>query len=273
MQLLFTAGALVADEAQQSVWSTLYGLVLLQALQGFSLLVGGALAGAGQRRAIVVGAVVGLVHGSTFLMIQQLQGGPMTEIALYGQPVLYIAFGVVGAVIGASIWRPLPTFTMPEFDVDKKSPRLHSESSFEALRGPVAWGRVFAGIILVTAGFIWGPALLGMVLEASQGKLKIGYRLQAQLVTWEIIGLGTLMGAAIAGATTRNGLKQGLIVGIGATIVLVGNYLGANSVSWEFIALLAFSILCLTVAGGWFGGQLFPPVQAIPRHRGLGSAA
>jgi hypothetical protein len=274
LQMLCNAGVLAAiEESQQSVWSTLYGLVLLQALQGFSLLIGGALAGAGQKRAVVLGGVVGFVHGFTFLLIQHLQGEQLTEIALYGQPVLHVAFGALGAVIGSCIWRPLPTLTMPDFDADQKAPRGRPNSGFGPLRGPVAWGRVFAGIVLVTAGFLWGPALLGLVLEASQGKLKINDRLQAQLVTWEIIGLTTLFGAAIAGATTRNGLKQGLCVGVGTCIVLVGHYLGAKSVAWDQIMWTSFSIVGLTIAGGWFGGQLFPPVAAVSRRRGLGSAA
>jgi hypothetical protein len=273
LQMLCTAGVLVtAEEAQQSVWSTLYGLVLLQALQGLSLLIGGVVAGAGQRRAIVVGAGVGLAHAFILMLIQHYQGQSITEIALYGQPVLHIAFGTLGAVIGSCIWRPLPTLAMPEFDTDQKAPRGRRKPIFSALRGPVAWGRVFAGIVTVTAGLLWGPALLHLVLDASQGKLKVNDRLQAQLVTWEIIGFAILLGAAIAGATTRNGLKQGLCVGVGSCIVLIGNYLSASTVGPEQIVLTVFSILCLTVAGGWFGGLLFPPTQQYARRR-VGSAA
>src|SRR5204862_5902870 len=101
-----------------------------------------------------------------------------------------------------------------------------------------------AGIVIVTAGFLWGPKLLSVVLEASQGTLKVNDRLQAQLVTWEIIGLVTLLGAAFAGATTRNGFKQGLCVGVGASVVLVGNQLGTNLLN-EQIGYTVFSILCL----------------------------
>src|SRR5206468_2191810 len=131
----------------------------------------------------------------------------------------------------------------------------------------VAWGRVFAGIVVVTAGFLWGPALLNVLLDASQGTLRVRDSLQAQLVTWEIIGLATLFGAAIAGATTRNGLKQGLFVGVGASIVLVGNYLGANRFLVEQTLYTVGSIVGLTIAGGWFGGQLFPPVRLDGRER------
>jgi hypothetical protein len=106
-----------------------------------------------------------------------------------------------------------------------------------------------------------------MVLDAGQGSLRISDRIQAQLVTWEIMGLSTLLGAAGAGATTRNGLKQGLFVGAGSCILLIGNFLGARSVSLELIAWTATSILGLTVAGGWFGGQLFPPLVPWARRR------
>src|SRR5262249_12482572 len=95
------------EEVQVSIWSTLYGLVLLQTIQGVSLLAGGALAGVGQRRAAVLGAVVGALHSSIFLVVLRIQSGKLTDIALYGQPVLHIILGMLGAVIGSSVWQPL----------------------------------------------------------------------------------------------------------------------------------------------------------------------
>jgi hypothetical protein len=270
LQMLCHAGLEAASEEGQ-IWSTLYGLVLVQALQGLSLLIGGALAGAGQRRAMVIGAFVGLSHGIIFLLVRHFQGEQLTEIDLYGQPVLHITFGTLGAVIGSCIWRPLPTLVMPEFDTDKQ-PRRAGKSSLSLLDGPVAWGRVFAGIVVVTAGFLWGPALLQVAVEASKGKTKWNDQLQAQLVTWEIIGLATLLGAAIAGANTRNGLKQGLCVGVGASVVLIGHKLGSQVVQPELIFSTAGAILALTVAGGWFGGQLFPPLRAMAPRRSSSAA-
>jgi hypothetical protein len=271
LHLLCNAGLQVtAAPAEQTVWSTLYGLVLLQLLQAVSLLAGGALAGAGQRRPAGLGAAVGAVHGSLFLLVQRLQGGPqVTEVALYGQPLLHVALGSLGAVLGASIWRPLPVLAMPDFETERQTKTVRTRSlTLAALRGPVAWGRVFAGIVIVTAGFLWGRNLLSVVMDASQGTLKINDRLQAQLVTWEIIGLVTLLGAAIAGSTTLNGLKQGLCVGIGASILLIGNHLGGKNVFLSQMVLTTTSILGLTIAGGWFGGQLFPPVHSVhQRHR------
>jgi hypothetical protein len=270
LQLLCYSGLQAAvDESRQSIWSTLFGLVLLQFLQGFSLLIGGGLAGAGQRRAWLIGGTVGLIHGFLFLMLQSIQRLPITEVALFEQPLLCVAFGALGAILGYAIWRPLPVLELAEVAIDLNGRRFRKPNpGFRALSGPVAWGRVFAGILVVTAGFLWGPGLLNVLLEASQHKLRINDQLQAQLVTWEIIGLLTLLGAAMAGATTPNGLKQGLHVGMGATILLVGNQLGSKSVALEQMLLIGGSIMSLTVAGGWFGGQLFPPIVAGFRSRG-----
>jgi DNA-directed RNA polymerase subunit RPC12/RpoP len=272
LQLLCNAYLQMATiDAQQSIWSTLYGLVLLQSIQGVSLLAGGGLAGAAQRRAAALGAIVGAAHSSIFLVVLRLQGEQVTEVAMYGQPVLHVAFGVLGAVIGARIWPPLPTVAMPDADAEMPAPSRRRSLTLAALQGPVAWGRVFAGMVIVTGGFLWAPSLLTVVLDAGQGTLRINDRLQAQLVTWEIIGLATLIGAAVAGATTRNGLKHGLCVGAGTSILLIGNYLGARSVPLSQMAYTTASILALTIAGGWFGGQLFPPVVRLVRHRTIGS--
>src|SRR5262249_41747894 len=204
---------------------------------------------------------------------QSVQGGQFTEVSLYGQPLLHITFGMLGAVLGSCVWRPLPTLAMPEFPTDKQAkPPRPQESIWSALKGPAAWGRGCSGIGMLPAGLLWGPNLLSVLLHTGGGQLRVNDQLQAQLVTWEIIGLATLLGAAVAGATTRNGLKQGLFVGMGTSIVLIGNTLGQRGLETEYVFYLTCSILCLTVAGGWFGGQLFPPVLPRMRRR-LTSAA
>src|SRR5579862_753889 len=156
LQLLCNAYLQMATvDAQQSIWSTLYGLVLLQSIQGVSLLAGGGLAGAAQRRAAALGAIVGAAHSSIFLVVLRLQGEHVTEVAMYGQPLLHVAFGVVGAVIGARIWPPLPTVVMPDADAENPAPSRRRSLTLAALRGPVAWGRVCAGMVIVTGGFLW----------------------------------------------------------------------------------------------------------------------
>jgi hypothetical protein len=55
--------------------------------------------------------------------------------------------------------------------------------------------------------------------------------------------------------------------------VLVGNYLGGQTFLLQQSMYIVITIVGLTVVGGWFGGQLFPPVQGIPRFRSMGSAS
>src|SRR5207244_5203404 len=111
---LCMAGFLVArDEPTASVWATLTGLVLLQALQAASVFAAGLLTGAGQRRGLLFGAVVGVWNGVFLILIQFWTGQPLTTIDLFGEPVLQVAFGALGGLEGGLIWRPLLLDALP----------------------------------------------------------------------------------------------------------------------------------------------------------------
>jgi hypothetical protein len=262
LQLLCTAGLLAAsEEPTRTVWATIFGLVLLQALQAFSLLVGGALTAASQQRGMFLGGMVGLVSGPLFVVIQLWNGEVLSEVALYGQPILALLFGTLGGLLGSTIWKPLPTLSMPKSKSDKSKSRPVSRTSPSAMSGPIAWGRVAVGIGLAAAAVLFPQLILTWIMDASQGRLRARSELQAQLITWEIGGLITLLAGAIAGATTSNGFKQGLCVGVGVAVVLIGYHFGGQAVALERLVFMVASVLCLTLVGGWFGGQLFPPVQ------------
>jgi hypothetical protein len=147
------------------------------------------------------------------------------------------------------------------------APKRPGATGRALLTGPIVWWRVLAGGAIVLAGLFWPRFILDFVVNASYGKLTLTSQLQAQLITWEIIGVVTLLGAGVAGATTRNGLKQGLIVGLVVSIVVAGVFLGNRAASLEQTLLMVFIVLALTIAGAWFGGQLFPPVYQLRRRR------
>src|ERR1043165_3050196 len=68
LQQLLTAWLLASgEESSIQLWATLWGLVILHSVQGLSLLLGGALIGAGQHRGVFFGALLGLINGSIFL--------------------------------------------------------------------------------------------------------------------------------------------------------------------------------------------------------------
>src|SRR5262249_57724680 len=83
-------------------------------------------------------------------------------------------------------------------------------------------GRVGVGAGGAVGGTIWAGSILDMVNRVSEFRLAPGSALQAQLVTWEITALAILAGSALAGATTRNGCKQGLAVGVATGVILIG---------------------------------------------------
>ncbi len=273
LRQLATAGLLASgDAAARGVWSTLYGLIVLQAIQAACLIVAGMLAGAGLRQGIVFGAIVGVWNGVLSAIVQGVGGVPHTAVTLLGQPILHTAFGALGGFLGCQIWKPLPTLAGPA------SPQVAPPISATRVRrplfdGPIAWGRMFLGAALAVGGCIWAHVILDLVLEASQGALDITDHLQAQLVTWEVTGLAMLAGSALAGAGTANSLKQGLCVGFAVSAVLLGFRLAIRHDPLPDLVLTVACSLALGLAGAWFGGSLFPPLVKGPRAKQLGAKA
>jgi hypothetical protein len=269
LQQLCTAGLLVGGETVgPGLWGTLWGLVLLHSLQGLSLLIGGAITGAGQARGPLYGSLVGLISGGVFLALQRHQGDGQPDAILFAQPVLHVILGMFGGMIGKFIWKPAPTIALATGV--QASARSSASATTHVFTGPIHYGRVFMGIFVVVAGVVWSNVILEYVLRASHGNLAISSHLQARLIGWEIAALTTLLGAGLAGATTLNGLKQGLCVGVGAAVVILGIDIGSTKLVLESLILMLASVFILSLAGGWFGGQLFPPLAA-RRRRGFSS--
>jgi hypothetical protein len=270
---LCTAGILAAgDNSSRGVWDTLYGLVLLQGLQGAALLVGGMLTGAGKRQGAFFGAVVGVWNGVISILVASSTSQVLTPVALYGQPILQTAFGAVGGFLGSLIWRPLPV-VLGAGDSRPAPVLLTSKKRESIFDGPVAWGRVLTGVAVAAGGTIWAKVILELVLEGSEGKLTIDSHLQAELVTWEVTALAMILGGSLAGATTRNGLKQGLFVGLGVAAVNAALRFESAQFRLEPVLFPTFAAVALGLVGGWFGGQLFPPVLHLTRPKNTGPTA
>jgi hypothetical protein len=273
LRQLCTAGLLATSEnGTTDVWNTLFGLILLQALQGVGLLIGGMLTGVGRKQGAFYGAVVGVWCGVISLVIASQLGTALTPVALYGQPILQTAFGAIGGLLGSLIWRPLPRLSLPG---DSRPVRLLPPSTRKPhfLSGPVSWWRIMAGVAVAVGGSMWANVILELVLESSDGRLTIDSHLQAQLVTFEIIAIALFGGGALAGATTVNGIKQGLFVGLCVGAVSTGLRLGMGKTQLEAIIFSSFAAVALGIVGGWFGHHLFPPITRMLRGKGMGPAS
>jgi hypothetical protein len=184
--------------------------------------------------------------------------------------MMQAAVGAIGGMIGSSIWKPLPKLTAPLVVRDLK-PKVHLAPPPSSFEGPIAWGRVLAGMAIGVGGVVWANVILEFVLEASEGKLSLDSHVETQLVTWEICALALLFGSALAGSGTTNGAKQGLCVGIGASAILLGLGLASGTLSLNLLVFTVMSSVSLGLVGGWFGGQLLPPVER--KRRRLFNAA
>lgn len=272
LRQLCTAIILVGnEEAAREFWHTRGGLILLQGLQALGVLAAGILAGAGQRQAFIYGALLGMWGAVFDLIVQGLSGRPLTTVVALGLPMLQAAFGALGGMVGSSIWKPLPMMGGAD-DAGKSGSRKSAKSGSRKklstyFAGPVAWFRVGTGIAIAVGGALWAHVILEMVITASDGILSTETKLQSELVTWEITALIMLFGSALAGATTRNPLKQGVCVGIGTATILVGVHLSTPILALQGLLFTLATALGLGLLGSWFGGQLFPPIILSPRRR------
>jgi len=140
--------------------------------------------------------------------------------------------------------------------------------SFDHLfAGPVHVTRVCIGAFVIVVGVVWANAILEFLLRASNGSLSISSKLQAQLVSMEISALVALLGAGFAGATTRNGFKQGLCVGLFASVIVLGIQISNPRLTLESAIFTLSGVVIVSLVGGWFGGQLFPPYDPNRRRR------
>jgi hypothetical protein len=285
-------GLLAANKGLGLAIDPLSVLVRQQVIQCFSLLVGGVLAGAGQRRGFIFGALVGLLSSALFLLVQYLLykyggGHEISPVFSFAQPILQTAFGMLGGFVSSLIWKPVEPVT-----VATPQSLLAPRPVVPARAEPLSWGRILAGIALAVGGTVWANLILGVFAQPGltdredKPLVEIETPQQEHLITWEIFAVAMLTGSSLAGATTASGLKQGLCVGLGTGLALLGLYLGglagkgtppqtmllrvldfhpfgtdARGQNMNDIVFTVLFTLGLGMAGGWFGGQLFPPVQ------------
>jgi hypothetical protein len=266
LKQLLSAGFMASGEdGSAELWGTLTGLALLHSLHAVGLFVGGALAGAGQSRGLLYGSLVGLANGMIFLHLQPQSAQLLPDNMHYAQPLVHLLLGALGGAIGQAIWRPTPRLPMPAArQGSTPAPQL---LEMRWLHGPIAWGRVTAGSIVVACGVVWSSLVMKWMIDASQGALTLTTHFQAKLVSWEIAGMAMFAGACMAGATCRNGTKQGLGVGIGGAALYLGFEMANPKNQLE---TLVFTVICMVAVGlfgGWFGGQLFPPLGRASRGR------
>jgi hypothetical protein len=241
-------------------------LVQFHGLEIGSVLLAGILTGAGQQHGAFLGAFVGC-WCAIFLQVSQ---GTLLSLHAAGtwitSMLLLSSCGAAGGMAGESGWRPYKPVKAGPDDDRKNQPRSRQISAYD---GPVAWLRVCMGVPIAVGGVLCANMLREMLVAVSNGKLAVESNFQADFVAWEISALAIVCGSAFAGATRNNGLKQGLFVGIGTATALLGIRLANANMSAQLLTVTLVASVCLSLAGGWFGSQLLPPVVHAARRRRL----
>ena len=235
---------------------------LLFSIQLFAAFVGGIFAGSGQRFGLLLGVFVGLWNGVLAALLRQNPTGELVALGFFTQPLFQSGTALLGGMIGSTVWRPIiqmPTATLAP--TTKKA----AKRSAPLLAGEIAWVRVLLGCVAVIGATLYASKLLDKILELTGNRFGTGDDLQDQIITWQVKGILILLGALIAGATTKNGLKQGLIVGAFSSAILVGMRAPGTSDLPRMLLLTVPVTLGLSLLGGWFGGQLFPPIMSRKR--------
>jgi hypothetical protein len=262
-------GALMAAQGQtvpEAAWQTQTGHALYLGLRFASVFAAAAVAGSGRRLGMVLGAVVGAGSGVLATLLRPAGAPVLTPTDLIVLPLAHTAVGLLAGWFGCLFWKPLPLIDPRGNQTNAKRPRAPSL----LFAGPLAWVRVTLGVTLAVTGSLAATRVFDLTLDFSGGRLATNDDLQDQVVTWEIRAVAMIVGGVLAGATRRNGIKQGLAVGLATSIILVGAMMARYN-HWPMLAVwTVLSALPLGLAGGYFGCQLFPPIVKLQRLRDLG---
>jgi hypothetical protein len=272
------------------------GLGLFYGLQVPGVFLAGMLAGVNRRRGAGPGALVGLMAGIAAVVVLHsgvlnaliapfasnlfsivtpkdpiaVPGLiPVHQLALVALPLVYMIAAVLGGAIGATIWRPAPALaTAVLISPAGPPPAMGLKTSINMpkadrptatlLSGPIGWIQVIAGIGVAVAGgsFATRP-VRQFFLEFTGDYFRITNNEQDNVTLMEVFALSIVLGGTVSGACRANGLKQGLIVGVGAGLGMLPFLAGGEQAKYTPFILL--SALFLAPLGGWFGTTLLPP--------------
>jgi hypothetical protein len=256
---------------------------LLLGFQTVALLTGTLLAGVGHRRGLLFGGIVGVISGLVFLWallvglvedhVPALSVGvlapdsPNYRLALALVPMAYAFVGALGGGVGGKVWKPLPDLNLTAIAIGKGGPgkglkgRRRDGPAVNAFSGRIAWPRVVAGTLVAVAGAGSTDRIIDLILRLSEGQLRVTTDQDNLLAYLMVFAFSILTGGFVAGATKANGIKQGLCVGAGAATILAGLFWNGAAHQSVSVAYPIVGTLCLGPIGGWFGGELLPPVE------------
>jgi hypothetical protein len=283
---LVTALLLAAGDpaAEAEYWAGFHGLVTQHTLQTITLLLGGMIAGAGQKHGLVIGVTLGAANAILLMGLPALAGQLPNELLLIGQPLLHMVVGAAGGYLGSRVWQqapPVPTFADPRANQERLTTMLPDQPT-TVVTEPLPWVRIILGTAVAAGGTLGARLIRDFVLAASGGLRGSAEIQRSQFITWEISVLAQVIGGGLAGAATRSGGVHGFWVGMLASAIMVTAQSFANMTlrSHEFTAWLiglpvpegspaalviqGVQAVALAALGGWLGALILPVIEPKP---------
>jgi len=256
-------------------------------LRFVSLLAGAVLAGAGREQGLPAGFGVGAAGAGLLLAADVYTAGGAVAagwVAPAAAGVIALLAAPAGAV-GAAIWPPAPDLprAVPASTASSRGSSLYllvEESSERDKPRPTLWVRVAAGAAVAAAGLLLSDDIRLWLARGTGGLLQTGGVHRGPVVGFQIaiflLGLGGVVAAAGSGAGFRHGFLTGLLTAAALYTAARRSEQPFPAVDGYFVMFgrtpesiladqrAAAEVLGLTVglctAGGWLGGQLFPPL-------------
>jgi hypothetical protein len=287
LQLIWEAG--LSPDASGHHFGPMITPMFLSLAVYLTAVLAGLLVGAGNSRSWAAGALVGMAH------MAAVTAWYLFAIGRSALPALVIAWPIVPAM--AALGGRLGRFLFPHWtDVSQYVPAVAAERPKAKRRKPtepltIAWLRILSGATLAVGGTLWADRLREYILGTSGGLFTVDSRIQIHFVTWVIASLTVFAGGIVAGASTRLGLRHGLLMGITSCVAIftmqglvVREALPAERFFGAVVGLpedgadqparlllfLSTNSLLLSVVGGWIGSMLLPPTAA-PRRLDRGA--
>lgn len=256
-------------------------LGILSILAAIAVAVGVAVMAAGQRRPLLWGLVGGILSagvGASAAWVLMSRRSALSESKLSLAPMAFSVLagglglaGLVGGWLGGTTWPgsdPLRAGALGPATAPRI--RLSSDAEPPVWIGPVHWFRAALGIAFAIGGGVLGSgAVIRFIRLATDGAVRVETAFQHRIVTIEVFALAMILGAALAGAASRSGLKQGLVVGLGTAAAIVGLLSLGSFPYGGSVEPFAFAAVFLGPLGGWFGAELLPPVPSGGRRHRL----
>jgi hypothetical protein len=286
------AGLAGAQIVGDGWWSTETAGWVTLGMRAAAAAAGGLVAGAGRASGWMTGLLSATIAGGLLLA---------TDVAAHPAgpgPVAYLAVlataiaGLIAGTLGTVIW-PVPV-EMPMSRTGSRGSSLLrlAQEQEDARKGrPTQWLRVFIGVSIAFSGVVAADVMRTGLTKGSAGALHMGSAFHAPIICLELAAAAIFFAGATAGASTGAGIRHGLLAGFFAAVAVValtvlrspflfpaveGYYWVANVPNENVrdtgaLAELLVSVWAICTLGGWFGGQLLPPLASKAQLQRLGS--